>query len=295
MTTIQTQPYLFFDGRCEEAIEFYTRVLGAEATTLMRFKDSPDPEMCLPGAADKIMHASLRMGESTVLASDGRCDGRPSFQGFALSLTVPDEGEAERLFTSLGDGGAVQMPLTKTFFSPRFGMVADRFGVSWMVYVAPRGRSEALADQVEAKAQEAEATLRRLGDADWRKVTAAEKWSVGVTAHHMAVVLEPISSMIETVAAGRPVESFRPGAIDEMNARHALEHADCTRAETVELHRKGVARVAAVIRRLTDDQLAKRGTVVQDSPPMTVEQLITLGLLAHFDEHYGSIRKTVGH
>jgi PhnB protein len=132
----QVQPYLFFDGRCEEAVEFYRRALGAEVTMLMRFKDSPDPSTVAPGAGDKVMHASLRIGDSTVMASDGRCGGRPTFQGFALSLTVPSEAEAERLFAALTDGGQVQMPLAKTFFSPRFGMVADRFGVSWMVYVA---------------------------------------------------------------------------------------------------------------------------------------------------------------
>jgi PhnB protein len=134
------QPYLFFDGRCEEAIEFYRKALGAEVTMLMRFKDSPEPHrpgMVPPGAENKVMHTSLRIGETTVLASDGRCQGQPSFQGFALSLTVPNDAEADRLFTALGDGGQVQMPLTKTFFSSRFGMVADRFGVSWMVYVAP--------------------------------------------------------------------------------------------------------------------------------------------------------------
>jgi PhnB protein len=134
---MQVQPYLFFDGRCDEAVEFYRRALGAEVTMRMRFKDSPDPTMVPPGAEDKVMHASFRIGETTVLASDGRCEGRPSFQGFALSLTVPSEAEADRLFAALGNGGQVQMPLTKTFFSPRFGMVADRFGVSWMVYVAP--------------------------------------------------------------------------------------------------------------------------------------------------------------
>jgi PhnB protein len=137
---MQVQPYLFFDGRCEEAVEFYRRALGAEVTMLMRFKDSPEPHepgMLPPGAGDKVMHASLRIGETTVLASDGRCEGRPSFQGFSLSLTVPDEPEAERLFGALADGGQVQMPLTKTFFASRFGMVADRFGVSWMIYVAP--------------------------------------------------------------------------------------------------------------------------------------------------------------
>jgi PhnB protein len=137
---MQVQPYLFFDGRCEEAIEFYRSALGAEVTMLMRFKDSPEPPkpgMCPPGSDDKVMHASFRIGETTVLASDGRCQGRPSFQGFSLSLTVPNDAEAERLFASLGDGGQVQMPLTKTFFSSRFGMVTDRLGVSWMVYVAP--------------------------------------------------------------------------------------------------------------------------------------------------------------
>jgi PhnB protein len=137
---MQVQPYLFFDGRCEEAVEFYRSALGAEVTMLMRFKDSPEPlepGMVPPGAGDKVMHVSFRIGETTVLASDGRCEGRPSFQGFSLSLTVPNEAEAERLFASLAEGGQVQMPLTKTFFSSRFGMIADRYGVSWMIYVAP--------------------------------------------------------------------------------------------------------------------------------------------------------------
>ena len=134
---MQVQPYLFLEGRCDEAIAFYRGALGAEVTMLMRFKESPDPAMVAPGTGDKVMHASFRIGETTVLASDGECKGRPSFQGFALSLTVPNEAEAERLFGALGDGGQVQMPMAKTFFSPRFGMVADRFGVSWMVYVAP--------------------------------------------------------------------------------------------------------------------------------------------------------------
>jgi PhnB protein len=133
----QIQPYLFFDGRCEEALEFYRRTLGAEVTALMRFKESPDPGMTPPGAGDKVMHAAVRIGESTIMASDGQCGGQAKFEGFALSLTVSSETEAERLFEALGAGGQVHMPLTKTFFSPRFGMVADRFGVSWMVYVAP--------------------------------------------------------------------------------------------------------------------------------------------------------------
>jgi PhnB protein len=136
---MQIQPYLFFDGRCDEAIEFYRGALGAEVSMLMRFKDSPEshaPDMLPPGAENKVMHAQLRIGETTVLLSDGRCQSRPTFAGFALSLTVPDAAQAERLFTALAAGGQIQMPLGKTFFSPSFGMVVDRFGVSWMVYVA---------------------------------------------------------------------------------------------------------------------------------------------------------------
>jgi PhnB protein len=135
---MQVQPYLFFDGRCEEAVEFYRRALGAEVTMLMRFKESPEPPqpgMVPPGSENKVMHMALRIGDTTVLASDGRCMGKPSFQGFSLSLTVASEAEADRLFAALSEGGQVQMPLAKTFFSPRFGMVADRFGVSWMILV----------------------------------------------------------------------------------------------------------------------------------------------------------------
>ena len=129
-------PYLFFDGRCEEALDFYKKALGAKVEMMMRFKDAPEPGMSPPGAGDKVMHSALRIGDSMVLASDGRCTGKPSFQGFALSITAANEAEASRLFNALADGGQVQMPLAKTFFSPSFGMVADRFGVSWMVYVA---------------------------------------------------------------------------------------------------------------------------------------------------------------
>jgi PhnB protein len=132
------QPDLYFDGRCEEALEFYRRALGAEVTMLMRFRDAPDPPppgMIAPGSEGKIMHASFRLGEATVLASDGRCQGQPEFRGFSLSLSVASEAEADRVFAALAEGGQVQMPLGKTFFSPRFGMVADRFGVSWMVIV----------------------------------------------------------------------------------------------------------------------------------------------------------------
>ena len=130
------QPYLLFDGRCEEAVEFYRSALGAKVEMFMRFKDSPEPcepGMVPPGAEDKVMHMCLRIGDSTLMASDGRCVVQPSFQGFSLSITVPNEAEADRVFAALGDGGQVQMPLEKTFWSPAFGMVADRFGVSWMV------------------------------------------------------------------------------------------------------------------------------------------------------------------
>jgi PhnB protein len=135
---MQVQPYLSFDGRCEEAIAFYGRALGAEVTTLMRFRDCPDPMppgMIPPGSEDKVMHAALRIGTTTMLASDGRCTGHPSFTGISLSLSVGTVAEAERLFTALEDGGQVRMKLGRTFFSPAFGMVTDRFGVAWMVAV----------------------------------------------------------------------------------------------------------------------------------------------------------------
>jgi PhnB protein len=136
---MQVQQYLFFDGRCDEAIEFYGKTLGAKVEGLMRYKDSPEPippGMLPPGAENKVMHSSFKIGDTTVMASDGNCAGKPSFQGFSLALNARDEAEAKRLFGVLGDGGQVQMPLAKTFFSPAFGMVADRFGVSWMIIVA---------------------------------------------------------------------------------------------------------------------------------------------------------------
>jgi PhnB protein len=132
---MQVQPYLFFDGRCEEAVEFYRKALGAEVQALMRFKDNPEPQpgMVPPGSENKVMHACLRIGDTSIMASDGNCQGRPSFQGFSLTLTAANDAEAERLFGVLADGGQVRMPLTKTFFASRFGMLADRFGVGWMV------------------------------------------------------------------------------------------------------------------------------------------------------------------
>lgn len=131
------QPYLMFNGRCEEAVEFYRQALGAEVMMLVRFKDAPDPSMITPGAENKIMHATLKIGDTIILASDGRCAGQMSFAGFSLSLAVKTTEDADRFFAALSEGGQVQMPLAKTFFSPRFGMVTDRFGVSWMI-VIPR-------------------------------------------------------------------------------------------------------------------------------------------------------------
>ena len=135
---MQVQPYLCFEGRCEEALEFYKRALGAKVGMLMRFKDSPDKSMCPGGGAalDKVMHSDFTIGDAQLMASDGRCTGKANFEGITLSIAAPDRAKAEKLFAALADGGQVQMPLGKTFFSPTFGMVADRFGMSWMVVVA---------------------------------------------------------------------------------------------------------------------------------------------------------------
>ena len=133
---MQVHPYLFFDGRCEEAIQFYRKVFGAEVEMLMRYNQSPDQSMIQPGMENKVMHATVRIGDSRIHASDGHCTNKPNFQGFSLSLTVKSEADARRLFAAVGEGGQVRAPLTKTFFSPAFGMLADKFGVGWMIYVA---------------------------------------------------------------------------------------------------------------------------------------------------------------
>lgn len=137
MKNPRIEPYLFFGGRCEEALEFYQSALGAEVAYLMRFKERPEanpPGMVPDGWGEKIMHASFRVGEATLMASDG-CEKGSGFAGFSLSVTVPTVEEAEKTFAALAEGGRVTMPLEKSFFSPRFGMVTDRFGVGWMVNV----------------------------------------------------------------------------------------------------------------------------------------------------------------
>ena len=132
---MQVQPYLFFDGRCEEALEFYKKAVGAKVEMLMRFKQAHDQSMISPGSADKVMHGSIKIGESTLLVSDGRNTGKPNFQGFSLTIYGKDEAEADKLFGALSEGGEVRMPMDKTFFARRFGMLADKFGVGWMIIV----------------------------------------------------------------------------------------------------------------------------------------------------------------
>jgi PhnB protein len=133
---MQVEPYLNFDGHCEEALEFYKKALGAKVDMLMRFKDAPDQSMITPGNADNVMHSRIHIGDTAVLMSDGRCTGKTNFHGIALAISVKSEAEAENTFAALADGGQVQMPLGKTFFSPRFGMLADKFGVGWMIVTA---------------------------------------------------------------------------------------------------------------------------------------------------------------
>ena len=134
-SNVSVQPYLFFNGRCEEALEFYRSALGAGVEMLSRFKDAPEPGMAAPGMENKVMHASFRIGETMLMASDGRGNGKPCFEGFSLSIDVPDEKTAETVFNALSDGGKITMPLEKTFWAPKFGMLEDRFGVGWMVSV----------------------------------------------------------------------------------------------------------------------------------------------------------------
>ena len=136
---MKVQTYLFFEGRCEEALDFYRRALSAEIGQVLRFRDNPDdPDhtMFPPGAADMIMHAEMTLGETSIFLSDGRCSGAPTFTGTALTMVVAQTAQAETLFRVLAETGQIRMPLQKTFFSPAFGMVTDQFGVGWMIYVA---------------------------------------------------------------------------------------------------------------------------------------------------------------
>jgi PhnB protein len=135
---MQVQPYLFFEGRCEEAIEFYKKTLGAKVEMMMRYKESPEKNPnCMPADDNKIMHAAFKVGDTVVMGSDGFASGKTDFKGFSLSVTAKDEAEADKTFAALSNGGNVTMPLTKTFFSPKFGMLTDKFGIGWMVLVAP--------------------------------------------------------------------------------------------------------------------------------------------------------------
>lgn len=154
-------------------------------------------------------------------------------------------------------------------------------------------KADTLAKQFEAKAQEATGVLERISDADWKKVTTAEKWTVGVTAHHVAGAHEPISNIVKAVSAGQSLPNFTMAMLDEANAKHAKDFANCTKAETLALHKKGVAAAAAVVRGLSDEQLSKSGTVLTGAPPMTAEQVVTNILINHIDDHYGSIRRTI--
>ncbi len=136
---MQVQPYLFFDGRCDEAIDFYRQALGAQVVMLMRFGEAPEgaghaPDGSVP-PADKVMHACLQVGQSQLLLSDGFCNGKPELEGVSFSLSADDDAHAVRLFDALADGGQVDQPLGATFFASSFGVVSDRFGVSWMVLV----------------------------------------------------------------------------------------------------------------------------------------------------------------
>ena len=135
---MQIQPYLFFEGRTEEALEFYKSKLNAQVEFMMRYKDNPDPKYNPPNSGEKVMHSCFRIGDTQVMASDGNCTGKPSFQGFSLTFNAADEADAKRRFGALAEGGQVNLPLSETFFAKSFGMVADRFGLNWMVMAGPK-------------------------------------------------------------------------------------------------------------------------------------------------------------
>ena len=135
---MNVEPYLFFDGRCEQALDFYKKALGAKVEAVIRYKENPEPKYNPPNSDDKVMHALFRIGDTKIMASDGNCQGKPSFQGFSLTINAAIAAEAEKRFNALAEGGQVQMPLNETFFAKSFGMVADRFGVGWMVMAGPK-------------------------------------------------------------------------------------------------------------------------------------------------------------
>jgi hypothetical protein len=155
-------------------------------------------------------------------------------------------------------------------------------------------KGEAFAKQFDGKVEEATTLLEKLTDADWKKTTAAERWTVAVTAHHIASSYEPATRIIKTIAAGRALPHFTREILDEMNAQHAREFADCTKAETIALHKTGAAGAAAAVRGLSDGELAKTGTVFTGMPPVSAEELVKRILLGHVDAHFGSIRRTIG-
>jgi PhnB protein len=135
---MQIEPYLFFEGRTEEALEFYRSRLGAKIEAVIRYKENPEPKYNPPNSDNKVMHALFRIGDSKVMASDGNCTGKPSFQGFSLTFNAKDEADARQRFNALAEGGQVNLPLSETFFAKSFGMVADRFGLNWMVMAGPK-------------------------------------------------------------------------------------------------------------------------------------------------------------
>jgi hypothetical protein len=155
-------------------------------------------------------------------------------------------------------------------------------------------RAESLAKQFEAKAAEMTGAITKLSDADWKKVTSAEKWSVGVTAHHVAGGHEGILGIVKTIASGQSIPNFTMALLDEMNAKHAREQAGCTKAETLALHEKGAAAAAATVRALSDAELDRSGSVLTGAPPMTTQQVVEGILISHITGHLGSIRETVG-
>jgi uncharacterized damage-inducible protein DinB len=155
-------------------------------------------------------------------------------------------------------------------------------------------KGEAFAKEFEGKVQDAVTLLEKLSDADWKKSTAAEQWTVAAAAHHVARSYEPITGIIKTIVSGQTAPNFTPQMLDEMNAQHAREFANCSRPETIALFKQGAAAAAAFVRSLSDAELARSGTVFAGMPPMRAEDMVQRALLGHLDEHVGSIRKTIG-